>query len=58
MSLILSAEGAAEGLDELDEARQDFRRLHAYLRPVTNNAAATPGGGGVARRPPAPPLDP
>lgn len=56
--ITLSAEGAAEPLRELADARRDFPKLHALLLPVTNNTAATPGGGGTPRQPKAPPLDP
>ncbi len=54
--ITFSAEGAAEGLPELDEMRADLGKIHAVLLPVTNNTAATPGGGGTPRQPPAPPL--
>lgn len=54
--IIISAEGAAEGMPELADMRHDFDKIHGLLRPVTNNSAATPGGGGKPRRPPAPPL--
>ncbi len=56
--IVISAEGAAEGMGELQDMRADFPKIHPYLRLVTNNAAATPGGGGTPRRPPAPPLVP
>jgi hypothetical protein len=54
--IVISAEGAAEGMPELEDMRRDFPRIHPYLRPVKNNTAASPGGGGVPRQPPAPPL--
>ena len=56
--IVVSAEGATEGMAELQDMRADFPKIHQYLRPVTNNTAATPGGGGTPRRPPAPPLAP
>ena len=56
--IVISAEGATEGMAELQAMRADFPKIHAYLRPVTNNTAATPGGGGTPRQSPAPPLMP
>ena len=56
--IVISAEGAAEGMAELRDMRADFPKIHPYLRLVTNNTAATPGGGGARRQPPAPPLMP
>ncbi len=56
--IVISAEGAAEGMSELRDMRADFPKIHPYLRLVTNNTAATPGGGGVPRRAPAAPLIP
>jgi hypothetical protein len=53
--IIISAEGATEGMAELRDMRADFPKIRAYLRVVTNNTAATPGGG-TPRQPPAPPL--
>jgi hypothetical protein len=54
--ILLSAEGATEGMPELEQMRKDFITLHRYLRPVTNNTPASIGGGGAPRQPPAPPL--
>ncbi len=56
--IVISAEGAAEGMAELRDMRADFPKIHPYLRLVTNNTAETLGGGGTPRRPPAPPLVP
>jgi hypothetical protein len=47
--IVMSAEGAAEGLPELADMRRDFPVLHRYLRVVLNNTSATPGGGGTPR---------
>ena len=47
--LVLTAEGAAEGIAELAAMRRDFPVIRAALRVVENNAATSPGGGGVPR---------
>jgi len=52
--IVISAEGASEGLPELADMRRDFPVIRRYLRVVLNNARATPGGGGTPRAPAAP----
>jgi len=54
--IVLSAEGASEGMTQLTDMRRDFPRIRRYLRVVTNNRPATPGGGGAMRAAPAPAL--
>jgi len=53
--IVLSAEGAAEGLPELEAMRRDFPVIRMALRVVLNNTPATPAGGGQPRRGVAPP---
>ncbi len=45
--LVLTAEGAAEEMAELQAMRRDFPVIRAALRVVENNTAASLGGGGV-----------
>ncbi len=45
--LVLTAEGASEGMAELAAIRRDFPVIRAALRVVENNTAESPGGGGV-----------
>jgi hypothetical protein len=54
--IVISAEGASEGMPQLAEMRRDFPAIRRYLRVVMNNTAATPGGGGAPRQAPAPAL--
>ncbi len=53
--IVLSAEGAAEGMPELAAMRRDFPVIRMALRVVLNNTQATPAGGGQPRRGVAPP---
>jgi hypothetical protein len=50
--LVISAEGASEGLPELAAMRHDFPLMRRYLRVVLNNTSSTPAGGEVP--PPSP----
>jgi hypothetical protein len=52
--LVLTAEGAAEGMAQLDAMRRDLVIIHPLLRLVRDNGPGSVGGGGH-RRVPAPP---
>jgi hypothetical protein len=52
--MVISAEGAGEGLAGLADMRRDFPVIRRFLRAVLNNTAATPGGGGRPREAAAP----
>ncbi len=52
--IVVSAEGATEGMPQLADMRRDFQVIRRSLRVVLNNTQATPGGGGAPRAPAAP----
>jgi len=52
--IVISAEGASEGMKQLADMRRDFVVIRRYLRAVINNTAATPGGDGIPREVQAP----
>jgi hypothetical protein len=43
--LVISAEGASEGMQELAAMRRDFPTIRRYVRVVENNGPRTPRGG-------------
>ncbi|MFN8037014.1 MAG: hypothetical protein U0V73_13850 [Acidimicrobiia bacterium] len=50
----LYAEGAAEGMPQLEDLRNDLRTVQGQLRAVVNNGPNSVGGGGTPRVAPAP----